>query len=305
MMIEQNPWENTEQLHQTIRTAVNEDRRRDISFSLGKDIPGKTLPEKRQWIYAFLRHHKCFEEYGKISDVIKRMKLSTNKLKDQVVIECVRDGQPDEMYNKLCMIPARTEADPRYGISNLEVYANRPHETQVYISWVCASIDIEKHLVNGFLSNYRQVNRHFPMKDSEGVETFEHCFMMKACDLMKNPPPNFVWLGKKKLRVRYRGQVATCFICDSPDHLVHDCPKKKKREIDNQKTFNLNNKVDYPGLESNEEKGKEGHPVQKNEENKENEEVVEVEERKEIEQEDTDEEGKTDEQSSDDVINHH
>ena len=93
MMIEQNPWENTEQLHQTIRTAVNEDRRRDISFSLGKDIPRKTLPEKRQWIYAFLRHHKCFEEYGKISDVIKRMKLSTNKLKDQVVIECVRDGQ--------------------------------------------------------------------------------------------------------------------------------------------------------------------------------------------------------------------
>ena len=201
------------------------------------------------------------------------------------------------------MIPARTEADPRYGISNLEVYANRPHETQVYISWVRASIDIEKHLVNGFLSNYGQVNRHFPMKDSEGVETFEHCFMMKACDLMKNPPPNFVWLGKKKLRVRYRGQVATCFICDSPDHLVHDCPKKKKREIDNQKTFNLNNKVDYPGLESNEEKGKEGHPVQNSEENKENKEVVEVEEIKESEQEDT-EEGKKDEQSTNDVINH-
>ena len=92
------------------------------------------------------------------------------------------------------------------------------------------------------------------MKDSEGVETFEHCFLMKECDLMKNPPPSFVWLGKKKLRVRYKGQIPTCFICDAEDHLVHGCPKKKRRQPtpSSSKQSEMYNK-EFPGLNNEQE----------------------------------------------------
>ena len=58
------------------------------------------------------------------------------------------------------------------------------------------------------------------------METFVHIFWMKKKDLIEIPvfiPPSFYWLGRDKLRFRYKGQIPTCWRCNSPDHLMKDC----------------------------------------------------------------------------------
>ena len=195
-------------------------KKRDFIFSTAREIPGNNMEERREWVYLFLKKHGCFDDYDEVSDVIKRMRISSNTRKEQVIIECVSEKQPEKLAAALRDIPAPF---------HMFCPAMMPTEVPVYISWVRSTTDIQKHLIDNFLSKYGEVRSHRAITDKRGVETFEHVFYMREEDLRSNPPPNFVWMGKTKLRVKYRGQVTTCFICDSPDHLVGECPKKLNR----------------------------------------------------------------------------
>ena len=91
------------------------------------------------------------------------------------------------------------------------------------------SINVQESLVDNFLSKYGEVLSTKAVVDQRGIETFEYVFMMYEEDLQNHPPPNYLWMGKTKLRVKYKGQPPACFICDEPDHVANQCPKKKKR----------------------------------------------------------------------------
>ena len=67
-----------------------------------------------------------------------------------------------------------------------------------------------------------------------GVETFEHMFLMREKDLEENPPPNFFWLGRRKLKVRYRGQVQTCWKCNAEDHKAFECPRQRQTRFNKE-----------------------------------------------------------------------
>ena len=85
----------------------------------------------------------------------------------------------------------------------------------MYVSWVRSSIDIQKYIIDDFLCKYGEVKSHQTTIDKEGVETFVHVFWMWERDIIANPPPSFFWMGREKLRVRYRNQVPTCWRCDA------------------------------------------------------------------------------------------
>ena len=200
-------------------------RKRDFTFSTYMEIPGKFGDEKRQWVLDFLAQHGCFKEVNDDpAQIIKAMRISSNTRKEQVLIECKTEEQVAGLAEALKNIP---------GPFHMWCPAMMPVLVPVYISWVRSSVEIQKHLIDNFLSKYGRVHSHRPMVDKRGIETFEHCFMMNEEDLLNNPPPNFVWMGRSKLRVKFRGQKATCYICDCPDHVAGDCPNKKQKNRDN------------------------------------------------------------------------
>ena len=246
-MGEKNVWNSPGFLNRKWKQRIKQDRDRDITFSTSKEIPGENMEEKRQFIYDWLRRLGCFDKYENVNDIIKAMKIGPNKMKEQVLIECQRDGQSEEIYQKMMMIPARPQEDPRIGITHIDNWTWKRKDIPVYITWVRSSIDIQKYLIDGFLANYGQVTRHEPVLDKEGVETFEHVFIMKEDEIRSNPPPNFLWLGRDKLRVRYPGQVKTCWVCDDEGHYAGDCPYKKGNKGEVKKQNKLDEK-EYPNL---------------------------------------------------------
>ena len=72
-------------------------------------------------------------------------------------------------------------------------------QVPVYISWVRSIMDVQKYLIDDFLSKYGKVYSHNPVIEEEGVETFVHMFWMREMELRDNPPPNQYWIGKEKL----------------------------------------------------------------------------------------------------------
>ena len=88
-----------------LRPSIKENRSNDVSFSFSKEIPGDTHIKKREWIYNFLKGYGVFEGYEQISGVIKRMKLSPNIFKEQVVIECVNAKVRENVYQILLNKP--------------------------------------------------------------------------------------------------------------------------------------------------------------------------------------------------------
>ena len=151
------------------------------------------MQEKRDWVYTFLLQHGCFEDFDNDpSMVIKRMKISSNVLKEQVVIECHKYQQVNIFAKKLIEIPS---------LFTMSFPGLIPPEIKVYISWVRSNSSVIDHLLFNFLYDYGKVLNHWPVKDSKGIETFEHCFVMLEEDILNNPPPGHVWMGRKKLRV--------------------------------------------------------------------------------------------------------
>ena len=187
------------------------------------------MHEKREGIYAFLRRIDAIRVDEDVKDVVKRMKIGFNKFKEQVVIECVSAEKAEQVFTPLQQVPA-LDRGLGYGITSADANFFRDDRVPIFISWVRSSIDIEKYLIDGFLSNYGEVLSHKPVLDREGVETFEHVFLMWQKDIAENPPPNFFWLGKNKLKVRYKGQIETCWICDMEGHKAFECPRKIIRE---------------------------------------------------------------------------
>ena len=215
-------WSSPEESAKRIRKPLYTDRKRDLGISFYEDIPGNNDMERRKWVYDWLEKIGCLGNYENFGQIIKRMRISTNVMNDQVLIECHKEGQSDEMYTngKMKDIPSPFHA---------RVYAmDREPEIMVKISWVRASMDVQTYLVDNFLAKYGTVKKHFPLKDFNDVETFEHAFIMLEKDIYEHPPPNFVWMGREKLRVKYKGQIQSCWICDDPMHRAVDCPKNRK-----------------------------------------------------------------------------
>ena len=50
---------------------------------------------------------------------------------------------------------------------------------------------------------------------------------MREYELRDNPLPNQYWIGNEKLRVKFKGQVATCWNCNSPEHMAKDCEQRR------------------------------------------------------------------------------
>ena len=217
-------WSTPGFLQRSFRKPVHEFKKFDVTFSTSDDLPGNNLHEKRNAVYNFLRSINAIHKDEEVKDVIKRMKLGFNKFKEQVVIECVSEEKADQVYRPLCNVPAT----PRNGalrVTHVDANYFKDDKIPIYISWVRASIDIKRYIIDGFLSNYGEVLSDRPVVDQHGVETFEHVFMMWEKEVLENPPPNFLWLGRNKLKVRFRGQVETCWICDAEGHKAFECPR--------------------------------------------------------------------------------
>ena len=183
------PWGSYGVLNARLRKPIYEDRKNDVAISTSREIPGKFMADKRRWVYKFLDHYKCFDGYDEYSDLVKAMKISGNKFKDQIVIVCQKEEQVLELEKKLMYVPG--PVGNFAGLTQLYCYRWKEEFISVYISWVRSSIDIQKHLIDGFLSNYGTVKSHRPVKDEKGVETFEHLFVMPMKDIRTNPPPAF------------------------------------------------------------------------------------------------------------------
>ena len=217
-------WSTPGVLNRHLRKEIYEDRRKDIGISTSREIPGRYMADKRRWIYNFLDHYKCFEGYDQCSDLVKAMRISGNKFNDQVVLVCQREDQIEEFTTRLGRIPA--PKGNYAGLTQMVCHGWKEDTISVYISWVRSTIDIQKYLIDGFLLMYGKVKDHWPVTDERGVETFEHRFIMSLHDVRSNPPPGYFWLGKQKLRVKYRGQQITCYACDEVGHVAGVCPKK-------------------------------------------------------------------------------
>ena len=222
-------WSTPGFLQRKFKKPVVEFDKFDVTFSTSADLPGDTNFEKRNGIYNFLRVVEAIDKDEQVYDVIKRMRIGPNKFNRQVVMECVSAEKAKKVYSALMFLSASPNQPHGYSITHLDANYFKEDQIPVFISHVRSSIDVEKYLIDGFLINYGEVLSHKPMKDNKGVETFEHLFMMWEKDLRANPPPNFFWLGRNKLKVRFKGQVETCWICDAEGHKAFQCPHKLKR----------------------------------------------------------------------------
>ena len=201
------------------RKAVPEVTTSDLEWTVPFEIPGDNYDAKRSWVYGKLSEFGCLKEYASIKDLIKRMRIFPPLRGQQtVLIECTKIGQNDEIAGVLYGKSIRD------GVSLVQ--SRSRSKIPVYMSWVRASIDVQKYIIEDFLSQYGEVIEHKPTVDKEGVETFVHVFWMWEKDLVANPPPSFYWMGKERLRVRYRNQVPTCWNCDAPGHMSRDCTNK-------------------------------------------------------------------------------
>ena len=202
----------------------------DVTFSTSRDLIGDTLINKREGVYEFLYQIGSIGPDEAVTDVIRRMKIGSNKLNGQVVMECVSAEKAEQVHNGLYSQPALPRDGLKYGVTHCDANYMKDDKVPVFISWVRSTIDIKKYLIDGFLGDYGEVLSHRPLLDSKGVETFEHMFMMYQKDLQDNPPPNFFWLGRNKLKVRYKGQTQTCWICNDENHKAFECPRRRKRD---------------------------------------------------------------------------
>ena len=226
-------WSTEGYLARKFKKQVVEFRKFDVTFSTSNELPGDTLIEKRQGIYTFLRKIEAIKPDEDVKDVIKRMKIGFNKSKEQVIMECISVKKAEQVYLPLLEVPAAPAVENGlYRVTHVDANYFKDEKIPIYISWVRSSIDIKKYIIDGFLSNYGEVLDHKPIFDNEGVETFEHVFYMKHADIQANPPPNFLWLGNNKLKVRFRGQVQTCWICDKDSHKAYECPSRQERRND-------------------------------------------------------------------------
>ena len=77
---------------------------------------------------------------------------------------------------------------------------------------------------------------------------------MRERDLLDHPPPNYVWMGRTKLRVKFKGQTATCYICDCPEHVASECPRKQinnKKYVDSPVFIPPRYDLHFPALSTN------------------------------------------------------
>ena len=223
---ESRAWSSTfGRVNERLRTPIYENRKKDVCLSTSREIPGQYMADKRRWVYKFLDYYKCFEGYNNYSDLIKAMKISGNKFNNQIVLVCHNEDQCEQIVLKLKDVPG--PVGNVAGLTQLFCPRWQQETISVYISWVRSTIDVQKYLIDGFLSNYGTVKSHRPIVDDRGIETFEYVFVMPMKDVRDNPPPAFFWLGRQKLRVKYRGQVMTCYACDEEGHVAGQCPKKK------------------------------------------------------------------------------
>ena len=99
------------------------------------------------WVYCKLKDWGCFNRHGNICDVIKCMRIMpVIRGQQTVLIECKDIGQNVELASVLYQKTLRD------GVSNVQSLSRR--QIPVYISWVRSSIDIQKYIIDDFLSKY-------------------------------------------------------------------------------------------------------------------------------------------------------
>ena len=69
---------------------------------------------------------------------------------------------------------------------------------------------------------------HTPIRISDrfNIQTGTRAFKMERKGLKTNSTHSFLFIGKRKLRVRYSGQPTTCGYCADEGHIERDCQQK-------------------------------------------------------------------------------
>ena len=188
---------------------VSYSRENDFTFSLGR----QTSYEE---VLGLLWEAGCVNPSNLLSSV-KQLRITKNVDNGQVFVTCANDGVSDIWVDKLNGL-AKSD------IRKCHSYTDK--EIPVKFSFIHASINVQKDIVDGFLCKYGRVKEWFPLKDKRfGIPNGTFIFVMFEEDLAKNPLPECVFLNHIQVYISYRTQVVRCHTCNEAGHYSRECPK--------------------------------------------------------------------------------
>ena len=184
-------------------------RENDITLSLGRQTDYEE-------VLGLLWKAGCIDP-STLLDSVSQMRITKNVDNGQIFVTCANDNVADIWVDKLNGL---TGTD----IKKCHSYTDK--EIPVKFSFIHASIDVQKDIVDGFLSKYGRIKEWFPLKDKKfGIPNGSYIFVMYEEDLEKKPLPECVFLNHIQVYISYRTQVIRCHNCNEAGHFSRECPK--------------------------------------------------------------------------------
>ena len=110
-------------------------------------------------------------------------------------------------------------------------HSYKVQEVAVKFHFIHPSVNIQKDVIDKFLSTYGKVKSFHPQVDPVfKLLTGQYVFIMYEEELEKNPLPMMVYINGVPSAVSYRTRVKTCFKCGKDDHFRSNCPEKDEQE---------------------------------------------------------------------------
>ena len=112
-----------------------------------------------------------------------------------------------------------------FSVKNLLVQCERASIRNSAVVYIKAPYEMTDQVIINVLMEYGTVaNIRRQIHDfDETIETGVRSCLIKN---IKKPIPSYIKAGAFTLPIRYKGQQKTCKICQQPNHLARDCPKR-------------------------------------------------------------------------------
>jgi len=195
-------------------------KKRDLTFSLGRDT-------SYEEVHKLLVEAGCFKK-GELLNYVKQLRITGNKENGQVFVECNDDGLTDDWVEKINKLNVRDTT-----ITKCHAYTGK--DVLVRFSCIHSNINVKKEIIDNFLGHFGAVKDHFPVKNKGlGVRTGPYMFVMRSEDLVLNPLPESIFIGRYQVWISYDGQQKVCHTCGKSDHISKYCvedPTSKEKNF--------------------------------------------------------------------------